>query len=56
MMKDVERRLTLDRPVTYQIKVPGKIDESQTYLTTGLKVAIESDGHDLPATTLTSKC
>ena len=55
MMKDVERRLTLDRPVTYQIKVPGKIDESQTYLTTGLKVAIESDGHDLPATTLTGE-
>ena len=27
-MKAVKQKLTLDRPATYQIKVPGYLDES----------------------------
>ena len=27
-MKDVRQKLTLDRPVAYQIKVPGQLDEN----------------------------
>jgi hypothetical protein len=28
MMKEGKQKLTLDRPATYQIKVPGHLDES----------------------------
>ncbi|MES0344015.1 MAG: hypothetical protein ABUK16_07850 [Anaerolineales bacterium] len=55
MTKEVKQKLTLDRPATYQIKVPGKIDVSQTDWTAGLKVTIESDGRDPPATTLSGE-
>ena len=27
MMKETKQKLTLDRPTTYQIKVPGHLDE-----------------------------
>ena len=32
-MKKVRQKLTLDRPVTYQIKVPGHICQTTTIIT-----------------------
>jgi hypothetical protein len=51
MMKISEQKLTLDRPVTYQIKVLGVLDESWSDWVR-MTVAIESDGDNLPVTTL----
>ena len=47
------RRLSLDRPVTYQIKVPGQIDESWSDWVGGLTITVESEGGGPPVTTLT---
>jgi hypothetical protein len=52
MMKEIKRKLTLDRPVTYQIKVPGHLDESWTEWDGGLTVTVEREGDLLPVTTL----
>jgi hypothetical protein len=43
MTKDVLRRLSLDRPVTYQIKVPGKIDVSQVDWASEMEIKVESE-------------
>ena len=52
-MKKVKQKLTLDRPVTYQIKVPGHIGESWSDWVGGMTITVES-GDDGPlATTLT---
>ena len=53
MMKDVKQKLTLDRPVTYQIKVPGHIGESWADWVGGMTIKVESEGDDPPVTTLT---
>ena len=53
MMKEVKQKLTLDRPATYQIKVPGHLDESWTEWAGGMTITIESEGDDPPVTTLT---
>jgi hypothetical protein len=53
MMKKVRQRLTLDRPVTYQIKVPGDIGESWSDWAAEMTVTVERSGDDPPATTLT---
>ena len=50
MKKD---KLTLDRPATYQIQVPGELDESWSDWVTGMTIAVESEGEDPPVTTLT---
>jgi len=52
-MKNAKRRLTLDRPVTYKIKVPGQIDESWSDWTGGMAIAVERSGDNQPVTTLT---
>jgi hypothetical protein len=52
-MKNAKRRLTLDRPVTYEIKVPGQIDESWSDWTGGMTIVVESAGDGRPVTTLT---
>jgi hypothetical protein len=52
-MIDTKRRLTLDRPVTYEIKVPGQIDESWSDWTGGMTIAVESDCNRRPVTSLT---
>ena len=52
-MNKSKRKLTLDRPATYQIKVPGHIDESWTEWAGGMTVIVESDEDGLPVTTLT---
>ena len=46
-------KLTLDRPATYQIKVPGHIGESWSDWLTGMAITIESEGDGPPVTTLT---
>ncbi len=52
-MKKAEQKLTLYRPVTYQIKVPGQLDESWSDWAGGMTIAVESEGDGLPVTTLT---
>ena len=52
MMKKVKQMLTLDRPVTYQIKVPGVLDERMSDWITGMTLTVGSDGDGLPVTTL----
>ncbi len=55
MTKEVKQKLTLDRPATYQIKVPGTIDVSRADWVAELEVAFESEGSDPPVTTLTGE-
>ena len=52
-MKEGKQKLTLDRPATYQIKVPGHLDKRWSEWAGGMEVAVESDRVDLPVTTLT---
>ena len=51
-MKKSKRKLTLDRPVTYQIKVPGHLDESWADWGGKMTIAIDSEGDGPPVTTL----
>jgi len=44
-------KLTVDRPATYQIKVPGHIDQSWSDWAGGMTISVEGDGP--PVTTLT---
>jgi hypothetical protein len=53
MMKEVKQKLTLDQPATYQIKVPGHLDESWSDWAGGMTIAVESEGDGPPVTTLT---
>ena len=48
-----EGKPTLDRPTTYQIQVPGELDESWADWIQGMTIAVQSEGEDLPVTTLT---
>ena len=52
MMENTERKLSLDRPVEYQIRVPGHLDESWSEWTGGMTVTVESDDDGLPVSTL----
>jgi hypothetical protein len=53
MTKKGGRKLSLDRPVTYQIKVLGHLDESWSDWVEGLTIRVESEGKGPPITTLT---
>ena len=53
MMKNDKQKLTLFRPVTYQIKVPGLLDESWSDLNEGMTIAIDCNSNDPPVTILT---
>ena len=53
MTKKVRQKLTLDRPATYQIKVPGHIDKSWSDWAEGMTITVETEGDDLPITILT---
>jgi hypothetical protein len=53
MMKMARQRLTLDRPATYEIKVPGHIGGSWSDWLRGMTVAVESEDDGPPVTTLT---
>jgi hypothetical protein len=52
-MKKTTGKLTLDRPATYEIKVPGELDASWADWTANLTVKVESEGDGPPITTLT---
>jgi hypothetical protein len=52
-MKKIKRKLTLDRPATYQIKVPGHLDESWSNWDGRMTVTVEIAGDGQPVTTLT---
>lgn len=55
MMKDVKQKLSLDRPATYQIKVPGHLDESWSEWVGRMTIKVESEGDGPPVTILTGK-
>jgi hypothetical protein len=44
MMKAVKQKLTLDQPATYQIKVPGHLNESWSDWLEGMTFTPQSDG------------
>ena len=52
-MKQARQKLTLDRSATYQIKVPGHMDESWSEWVEGMTGTVENDDDGLPVTTLT---
>ena len=52
-MKRARQKLTPDRPATYQIKVPGHLDESWSDWAGGMTITVESEGDGPPVTTLT---
>ncbi len=52
-MKEVKQKLTLDRPATYQIKVPGHLDQSWSDWAEGMTITLESGDDGPPTTTLT---
>ena len=52
-MKETIHKPTLDQPATYQIKVPGELDESWSDWIGGMTIALESEGEGPPVTTLT---
>jgi len=52
-MKEVKQKLTLDRPATYQVKVPGHLGESWSDWVGGMTITVESEGDGPPVTTLT---
>ena len=52
MMKNSKNKLTLDQPVTYQIRVPGIIDNTWLDWFGEIDVDTGSDENGLPITTL----
>jgi hypothetical protein len=52
-MKKRKQRLSLDRQATYQIKVPGELDERWSDWAGGMTITVESEGEGPPVTTLT---
>ncbi|MFN2290165.1 MAG: hypothetical protein ACK2UC_03130 [Anaerolineae bacterium] len=52
-MEEAGRRLSLHRPATYQIQVPGHVDESWSDWLGGMTVTIECQDEGSPVTTLT---
>jgi hypothetical protein len=53
MMKYGKQKLTLDRLVTYQIKVPGELGESWSDWVGDMTITVENEGSGLPVTVLT---
>lgn len=53
MMEESGRKPNLHEPATYQIRVPGHLDESWSDWAGGMTIACECDGDGAPITTLT---
>lgn len=53
MTKNIVHKLTLDQSATYQIKVPGELDENWPEWAGGMTVTVVSDDEGLPVTILT---
>lgn len=54
-MKEEKERLTLYRPASYRIKVPGALDQSWADWMEGMTVVIEEDSGGMPVTTLSGE-
>lgn len=54
MTTEAKQKLTLERPAMYQIKVPGKLDESWSDWVGEMTVTVESDDEGLSISTLTA--
>ncbi len=52
-MEKRKQKPSLDRPATYQIKVPGELDESWSDWAGGMTITVESEGEGPPVTALT---
>lgn len=52
-MKEIKQKLTLDRPATYQIKVPGEFDERWSDWAGEMTIRVESEGDGSSITILT---
>ena len=55
MIKKSKQKPTLDRPATYQIKVPGYLGERWSDWGEEMTVTVESDDDGLPVTILSGK-
>jgi hypothetical protein len=53
MKKEGKQKLSLDRPATYHIIVPGELDERWTNWNGEMTLTIAMDRDGLPVTTLT---
>ena len=53
MINGDRQMLTLDRPVTYQIKVPGDLNASWSEWDERMTISVENGEDDPPVTTLT---
>jgi hypothetical protein len=53
MMKKAKQKFTLDRPTTYQIKVPGALDKRWLGWDEDLIITVENDDDGLSVTTIT---
>jgi len=51
----VKQKPTLDRPVTYEIKVPGHIGKSWSDWIGEMTITVSSEGDGPPVTTLTGR-
>jgi hypothetical protein len=54
-MKQDKQKLTLDQPATYQIKVPGHLDERWSKWAGGMTITVEGGDDGPSTTTLTGK-
>ena len=52
-MKEIKQMLTLDRPTTYQIKVPGHLDERWAEWAGGMTITVANEGDGSPFPILT---
>jgi hypothetical protein len=52
MIENAKTELTLDRPVTYQIIVPGELSESWSDWIEGITVTVEREADESPVSVL----
>ncbi len=52
-MADVGEWTDLDRPVTYRIRVRGRLDDQWSEWFDGMTISYQAEGNELPGTTLT---
>ena len=53
MKNENKNRLSLTRPATYQIKVPGHLDERWSEWAENMEIAVDNDNDGSPITILT---
>jgi len=51
-MKETRRKVTLDQPVSYQIQVPGHLDESWSDWVEDMTITLGNEADGSPVTTL----